>query len=210
MSFAPPGPARGASRRLRGGVWVWRHGWVWPLCIMVAGVAALAEWLLVLPARDGLAQARQALFEAHAAVSTSGAKPAETSGSEASRLARLEDVLRGAGSADGEVSAILDAATRHSIELPRAEYQSTLEAGSEVSRVQIALPIKAPYPALRALVEDVLRSLPNASVDQLDFKRDAVSQSQVEATLKISLWSLPGQGFPHLAIADHSPPVRKP
>lgn len=114
---------------------------------------------------------------------------------QALQLARVETVLRGAGRIDEQMRAILVAAGHHGIELPRAEYQSSVDAPTRVARVQAAFAVKAGYPRLRGFVEEVLRALPNASVDHISFKRDAVAQSEVAATVRLSLWSLEGEAI---------------
>ncbi len=182
----------GMSLRLRAEVALWRHGWIWPLCAALSGIALLLQWMFIEPARADLARVQKSMIEARAAVEAKHATPGGAQSDDARRLLQVEVVLRNAGLTDRQLSVILDSAARHSIELPRADYQTAIDADTGVSRTQVTFPLKASYPLLRGFVEDVLRQLPNTSVDRLSFKRDVVAQSQVEATLRLSLWSLPG------------------
>jgi hypothetical protein len=190
---------RVARPRLRARVEIvlWRHGLVWPIALVALLAAVLLAVLQVRPLRAELAQSARtiALAQTEAAATKLRPMATEQASDQTLQLAHVEAALRGAGRIDEQMRVILAAATHHGIELPRAEYQSSVDTPTRVARVQATFAIKAGYPRLRGFVEEVLRALPNASIDHISFKRDAVGLSEVEATVRLSLWSIEGEAI---------------
>ncbi len=190
---------RVARPRLRARVEIvsWRHGLIWLIALAALCAAVLLEAVQAYPLRSELAQSASAIALAQREAAAARLRPATTeqASDQALQLARLETVLRGAGRIDEQMRVILAAAAHQGIELPRAEYQSSVDAPTRVARVQASFAIKASYARVRGFVEEVLRVLPNASVDHISFKRDAVAQSEVEATVRLSLWSIEGEAI---------------
>lgn len=190
---------RGARPRFRARVEIalWRHGLVWPIALVALGAAIVLEAAQVRPLRSELARSVRAIAMAQKEAAAAKLRPMATEqvSDQALQLAHVEAVLRGAGRIDEQMRSILVAAAHNGIELPRAEYQSSVDAPTRVARVQAVFAVKAGYPRLRGFVEEVLRALPNASVDHISFKRDAVAQSEVEATVRLSLWSIEGEAI---------------
>lgn len=179
---------------LRAQVALWRYGWIW--CISAAAlIAAVAVWLTeTKQAQAQLAQMRTALAATAHGPRALAVRPERSSDEQAQRLAQVLSVLQGSDATTDQISQILDAAARHGIDLPKGEYRTSVDRSTLVTRTLVSLPVKAGYPQLRSFVEDVLRSTPNASVDQISFRREAAAQASVEATLRISLWSKPMPG----------------
>lgn len=182
---------------------LWRHGVIWLVGLTALLAAALLEALHLRAARTVLAQDLQAVARAQLSSPTKPSASANAQEADpAQQLARLEGTLRSAGRIDEQMSLIVGAARRHGIELPRGEYRSGKDATTRITRSQATFSVRAAYPSLRAFVEDVLRALPNASIDHIAFKRDAVAQQEVEATIKVSFWTLDGEGIrPNASVA---------
>lgn len=71
------------------------------------------------------------------------------------------------------------------------DYRETRDAGSGLLRVQVRLDVSAPYPQIRAFIEQILRDVPQASVDAVEVKREGAEQPNPTAVISVSLWSWP-------------------
>lgn len=71
------------------------------------------------------------------------------------------------------------------------DYRETRDAGSGLLRVQVRLDVSAPYPQIRAFIEQILRDIPQASVDAVEVKREGAEQPHPTAVISVSLWSWP-------------------
>jgi hypothetical protein len=50
-------------------------------------------------------------------------------------------------------------------------------------------PIKGTYVQIRLFVEQILLTMPYASLDEIGFKRDAINNSQLDTTLTFSIYT---------------------
>lgn len=74
------------------------------------------------------------------------------------------------------------------ISLPQAEYQLQRNDQGEYYRLNISIPVNAPYPKLRGFLERVLLQIPSASIDEITVHRETVSNPIVNANLKFSVY----------------------
>lgn len=79
------------------------------------------------------------------------------------------------------------AAARQSITLEKGEYSIARERDGKLTRYQLLLPVKAPYPQLRAFLESVLQDVPAAVLDSVTFQRESIAAQQVEAQFRFTL-----------------------
>ncbi len=181
------------SWRVRSEVFLWRHGWIWPACAALALACAalyLVTWASVsersLRTQSDLALTKQRLTGARSGA-TARRDVTETSGE--ARQAAVYTVLRTVPGTEDQIREMSVIAQKHGIALLQGDYQyiSLPEAG--VEGVQLSLPVRGGYRPLRAFVQDVLLALPNASLEQMSVKRDAIGTDQGEARLRWVLWS---------------------
>ncbi len=76
------------------------------------------------------------------------------------------------------------AATRYSVTADRATYEIKTKDGQR--RLQVGLPVTAPYPSLRAYLRDALALAPGASLDELHMSRPQATDPAVLATMTLS------------------------
>jgi hypothetical protein len=167
--------------RVRCEIFLWRHGWLWPL------VAALwlAAWTLDHHARQAASQTARLEF----AVRALPAAPAREAAVPPPRHAfPLPAEIAAAPDVTAAVERMLALAQAAGIELAQADYQHAGHPALQLTQTQIAQPLRASYPQLRRYLESVLRELPHASLDQVSARRDTVAQGQLEVRLKWSLW----------------------
>ena len=154
----------------------------WPA---LAGAALLVATAVVefdsLPAaRNKLADVRAAIVKARAQRNV----PERSTADAANLLATLPspDAL------EGIVAAIHQAAAAHGLAMGAVEYQSRKDAGGEVRRYEIALPLKGAYAALRAWLTDLAARQPALAIDELSLHRSAADADQIEGRLRLSLF----------------------
>jgi len=70
---------------------------------------------------------------------------------------------------------VFAAAARQSISLEKGEYTLARERDGKLARYQLLLPVKAPYPQLRAFL------------DSVTFQRESIATPQVEAQFRFTL-----------------------
>lgn len=195
-AISAPGPAlraRVIGSGLSGarawlGVAHWRHGWCWSLALAIMACAATVE----LAENRPLTAELSALSRGATDSSRAGASmlPTRLPADPAARAHEIEALLRGQGSFESQYQRLIEIATRRGIELPRADYVTTADEAGGMLRVQVSLSIAAPYPQFRSFIEEVLRTLPAASLDQFSVKRDDVTQARVEVLVRMSFWAV--------------------
>ena len=107
-----------------------------------------------------------------------------------SPAARLEEFYRffpGEQSAPDWLYRIQDAADRQKVQLSAGDYRMVRTPGSRLLAYQVSYPIKGSYAQVRKFLAQVLRSVPNASLDDVSFRRDAISQAEVQATVRLTI-----------------------
>jgi hypothetical protein len=109
----------------------------------------------------------------------------------AQRRQMFTDTLGKPERAEHYIKAIFAIAHRHAVALPEGEYRVGSSPQGGFLTYEVALPVKGAYPALQAFCEDVLLELPFASLDAIQFRREAVAADGVEAKVRFTLYLLP-------------------
>lgn len=174
-------------------VLLWRHGWSWPLAVLVAagGMALWLGWLQ--PTQDALQAVQQALAQPVAAPAAPAPSPQLREGE---HLQALQDALKRSADAPELVRSLDQLAQAQQIAWSQGEYQTQMHASTGLLQVQVTQPVRAGYPQLRRYIESVLRAHPNASLDQVNARRDNVGQAQLDARLRWSFWVHTGGSKP--------------
>lgn len=86
-------------------------------------------------------------------------------------LARLYDIGRKVG-----------------VELRFGEYGLRKSEAAKLGQYQITLPVTGNYAQIRAFAENALLEIPTLSLDQISFSRKRVSDAQVEAEIRMTLY----------------------
>lgn len=89
-----------------------------------------------------------------------------------------------------ETQKLWDIAQQYKIELQQGEYR--LESGGAgLARYRITLPMRASYAQIRQLVGYILKEIPAMSIDGLRFERKKISDNQLDAQLRLTLYVRP-------------------
>jgi hypothetical protein len=115
-------------------------------------------------------------------------KPAEQRLRPAQSLARA---LGDPATTNAQIRTLLDFASSSGVNIVQADFRRVDDTQHAYSRLQISLPVKADYPALRRFMYGALAAMPALSLDQLTIKREQANGTQVDAQLLLSLWQKP-------------------
>lgn len=81
-------------------------------------------------------------------------------------------------------------AREYKIDLQQGEYR--LESGGPgLSRYRVTLPIRASYPQIRQFINFILKEIPTMSIDGLRFERKKISETQLDAQVRLTLYFRP-------------------
>jgi hypothetical protein len=180
--------ANRAQWRCAAEVAIWRNGWAWPLAAALA-LSAVAWYLLsVRPTRQLYEAASAELIQARAGPPAAREPEADASEEGPRRLQAIRVILQSGPEPNELLRKMASVAKHEQIALAQADYQHHVDTAIGVIRVQISQPLRATYPQLRNYLESVLTTVPSASLDQVVARRENVTQAQLEARLKWSLW----------------------
>jgi Tfp pilus assembly protein PilO len=175
-----------AQWRLSIEVWLWRHGWGWALAGLL-GITCMLVWAFFwVPQRDGLVRLESTHAELRLRQESSAAarQPVlqRTAGEE------LAAVLPHEKQADRLIARTLALARQHGVVIDQADYQYRQETDTKWLQLNMSLPLRGSYPQTRRFIEAVLREHPHLAMNQIGFKRDASTSSQLEAVVSFSAW----------------------
>lgn len=165
---------------------LWRHGWSVPFALAALALATAAHHGLLLPARDELVAARVELDQL--ALQRSANRAQTQPATEGQQLLAMQAALQGTVDAAELIRRLGVLARDAQITLAQGEYQQQQHAATQLVQLQVSQPVRAAYPQLKAYIESVLRTMPNASLDQITARRENVGQTQLEVRLRWSFW----------------------
>lgn len=83
---------------------------------------------------------------------------------------------------------LFDLAATHNLVIAQAEYTpQTSDEGGYIA-YDIALPLKGPYPEVRAFIGEALLHLPTLALHSVEFRRDDARAADVQANLRLRLY----------------------
>jgi hypothetical protein len=172
---------------------LWRFGWGNSAAALLS-LLALGAWLGPLPhARHELSAQQRAVERARLAsqkADKTDVAPALSTNEE--RLAAFYHALGERRYAEQQVKTLFAVAAKTGLALNQAEYRLATDKHGRFDTYQVTLPVKGSYGAIHRFYEEVLLAIPFASLDQMNFKRDAISNGIVEAQLHFSLYLADG------------------
>jgi hypothetical protein len=81
---------------------------------------------------------------------------------------------------------VFDSAKGRDIKLLKGEYQFKSDINSALVVLTATFPLNAAYTTTREFVADVLRAVPNASMDDLRMARSAANATELESSIRFS------------------------
>jgi hypothetical protein len=98
------------------------------------------------------------------------------------------DVLGDRRYVEQQIKTLFAVAGKTGLSLNQAEYKSAYDKNSRTHTYQVTLPIKGSYESIRKFCEQTLLAIPFASLDELNFKRDAINNATLEAKLRFTFY----------------------
>lgn len=83
---------------------------------------------------------------------------------------------------------IYAAADKQALNLEQGEYRAVRDNVGRLAHYQIILPVKGTYSQVRKFVATALTEVPNLSLDSIQFERQKVGDSAVEAKVKLVMY----------------------
>lgn len=80
------------------------------------------------------------------------------------------------------------AAAAQNLVLELGEYRLTADQSGKLARYHVTLPVKGNYLQIRQFVDQALIDVPVAVLDDINFKREAIGATQLEARIKFTLY----------------------
>lgn len=104
------------------------------------------------------------------------------------RLNAFHEMLGEKKHVEQQVKTILSLANESGINLKAGEYQLSENSAGKYFSYRVQLPVKASYSQIRKFTEQVLLAIPYASLDEMSFKREAVSGVAVDSKLVFTIY----------------------
>ncbi len=83
---------------------------------------------------------------------------------------------------------IYSAAHEESINLAQAEYKFIPAKSGRIGSYQVNLPVRGSYIQIRKFIVKVMNSVPTAALQEVSFRREAVSRADLEAKIRFSIY----------------------
>lgn len=153
--------------------------------IALAAGYALFGLLSGVEARDR-AEERALRAQARLARVQSGAEPVpEPPGRQ---LASFHQALPAQFDATASIDRIYEAAAAEGLSLARGEYALQIDPETRLARYQILLPVRGSYPQLRRFLGSALAAVPALALDDVEFQRKDIAETQLEARVRMTLY----------------------
>lgn len=75
------------------------------------------------------------------------------------------------------------------LELLQGQYKLACDEAGELCSYRVQLPVTGSYTRVRTFMEQALQAIPFASLDELSFKRESVTDGEIEARLGLTLFT---------------------
>jgi hypothetical protein len=156
------------------------------LCLLGAAAWGWAWQQRAALARTGAAAARAAAAPAAPLALALAAAPVPASANQ--NLALFYDNLGQRRYAEQQVGTLFALAAKAGLTLNHGEYKFGYERASGVHTYQVLLPVKGPYRAIWQFCLQVLLTVPFASLDEINFKRELIADPAPEARLRLTFY----------------------
>jgi hypothetical protein len=160
--------------------------------LLILGAVAALGWLVQ---ERRLLEREQLMVRQLAALPPAPVKAPPPSANE--NLAAFYGALGERRYAEQQVKTLFGLAQKSGLVLRQGEYKAGYERNARVHTYQVTLPVTGSYRAIWQFALQALRAIPFASLDEMNFRRDAIGDANVEARLRLTLYladPAPGAG----------------
>lgn len=90
--------------------------------------------------------------------------------------------------AEQQVKQLFDIAAKTGLVLAQGDYKFSVDKASGVAQYQVNLPVKGAYQNIWQFSMQALAAIPFAALDDIAFRRETISEPQVEARVRFTLY----------------------
>ncbi|KGC91220.1 hypothetical protein DO71_6029 [Burkholderia pseudomallei] len=119
----------------------------------------------------------------------SSARPRARIDEAGNRLNHFYSVLVPEDQLERSIGKLFEIASVSGVKLEKADYRLATDKAGQYETYQVDLPLRANYAAIQTFCEQVLAEFPSASLDAIKFHREKVSNVQIEATLRLTIFA---------------------
>jgi hypothetical protein len=156
------------------------------LAMLVLAVVVYAG--MILPNASKLDRLTEEMAAAQQRQKVSIINPAQDTHSTAGRLRTFYEFFPSRENEPKVLGKIYKAARDESVRLAEGEYKYSLGKAGRMGMYQVNLPVKGSYVQLRKFIVKVLNTLPNASLEQISFKRETIGSAEIEANIRFTIY----------------------
>ncbi|MCB5188734.1 hypothetical protein LG200_12060 [Methylobacillus caricis] len=162
-----------------------RLGWQGVSVIVLALLASVLIAGVILPVRGELKDMQEQLKQSYRQQpKTQVAVVTPEQGLE-KELATFEARFSGIEQLSDELGVLFRLAQGHGLEVHKGEYTLVEKKQGVLRSFEANVPVVGSYQQVKALVLDILDSLPNVALDELSFERGEVAENQVKTRLRL-------------------------
>jgi len=165
-----------------------RHNPLLAVALLLSGVGVLCVALWLPHLRDDLGTQQAVLHRLELQSRVVSAATVAPFSQNESRLQKFYENLGESRYAEQQLKTLFAVAAKKNLKLNEGEYKLSEEKNSDTVVYQIQLPVTGPYAAIREFCEEVLQTVPFASLDEISFKRDVIGKNNLDAKLRLTLY----------------------
>lgn len=169
-------------------LWLKQLGWagVTGLSLMAFGLAYYLS--AIQPADARIAQLRQQALTLQERIKNAADSFTDNPRSPGGQLNAFYEFFPAADSSSSWLRKIYHAASAQGIVLEQGDYRIAAEKEGRLLHYQVILPVKGSYLQIRKFIAAVLSEIPFASLDQISFEKQKISDPAVEAKIRLTIY----------------------
>ena len=149
---------------------------------LLAGAALVAAWMPRLEQRGDQLRAALAAAASASAPAPMAVRRVPVGEQLGEFIAAFPPLARNAADLDE----VFESASRHHLQLLKGEYQFKQEPNAPLVTYSATFPVRNDYAATKAFAADVLRALPNASLDELRMSRSDAGSTTIDSVVRFT------------------------
>lgn len=180
--------------RLNCEIFIWRHGWIWPIIaffsIATIFILVLNTFIATKMYETQLQQNSNLTLKLALVKKNNDLLNSQNLPKKETSIIEFENVLYQRNALPATIRSIHEIANQQGIKIQSTDYSLKNQNNNLVIQQNIIFPFKAKYGQFKRFLFELMRAEPGISIDQITIKRDSAIQSTPEVQLKISAWAL--------------------
>ncbi len=168
--------------------WVRLFGWPGVLGVGLLAICHAFYLGAIRPAQANLEGARQNAVSIQERLSHAAKDFAQSDLTPEEQLAQFYRIFPNEKNLLPWLEKVFVVAQRQGLKLDQGEYKVTKDRVGKLTRFQMTLPIKSEYPQIRKFLNQLRAEIPIMAMEQLQFERQRVNDSTVDARVVLDLY----------------------